>query len=73
MLYRRTCRELSTGGPRLIELEVGGVKVDAVALEAIGRLALAARRHGCGVRLHGADEALWELLDLAGVRDVVLQ
>ncbi len=57
----------------MIELDVGHIEVDAVALDAIGRLALAARRHGCRVRLHGADAALWELLELAGLRDVVLQ
>ncbi len=73
MLYRRTCLELSRGGPRLIELEVGHVEADAVALDAIGRLALAARRHGCSVRLHGADERLWQLLELSGLRDVVRQ
>jgi ABC-type transporter Mla MlaB component len=72
-LYQRTCLELSRGGPRLIELDVSHIEVDAVALEAIGRLALAARRHGSNVRLRGAGDALWELLDLAGLRDVVLQ
>jgi ABC-type transporter Mla MlaB component len=72
LLYRRTCAELLRGGPRPIELEVAHIEVDAVAIEAIGRLALAARRHGCSVTLHGADAALCELLDLAGLRDVVL-
>jgi len=71
-LYKRTCLELSRDGPRHIEVDVGHVQIDAVALEAIGRLALAARRHGCSVSLQGADDALWELLDLAGLRDVVL-
>jgi ABC-type transporter Mla MlaB component len=73
VLFRRTCLELSRGGPRLIELEVGHVESDAVALDAIGRLALAARRHGCSVRLHGADDTLWQLLELSGLRDVVRQ
>jgi ABC-type transporter Mla MlaB component len=72
-LYRRTCIELSRGVPGLIELEVAHIQADAVAMDAIGRLALAARRHGCSIRLHGADEALWELLELAGLRDVVVQ
>jgi ABC-type transporter Mla MlaB component len=72
-LYRRTYIALAQSRPRLIELEVGRVEVDAVALEAIGRLALAARRHGCTVRVHGGDDALWELLGLAGLLDVVLQ
>lgn len=70
-LYKRTCVELSRGGPRLIELDVSHVEVNAVALDAIGRLVLAARRHGCSVRLHGADGAVWALLELAGLRDVV--
>jgi len=73
LLYRRTCAELSRGGPRLIELQLGHAELDAVALDAIARLALAARRHGCGVRLHGADDTIKELLDLAGLRDVVVQ
>lgn len=72
-LYRRTCAELSRGSPRVVELEVGNIEIDAVALEAIGRLALAARRHRCTVRLSGAGDTLWELLELAGLRDVVLQ
>jgi hypothetical protein len=54
----------------VLELEVSGVSADAVALDALARLALAARRHGCKIRLRGAGADLWSLIDLSGLRDV---
>jgi ABC-type transporter Mla MlaB component len=69
-LYARACAQLALGGHRALELEVSEVRADAVALDALARLALAARRHGCRIRLRGAGPELWGLIDLAGLRDV---
>jgi anti-anti-sigma regulatory factor len=44
---------------------------DLRALDELCRLAVAARRLGCRVHLTGTDPELRELLDLAGVGDVL--
>jgi ABC-type transporter Mla MlaB component len=55
-----------------IVCDVGGlVDPDAVAVEALARLQLAALRLGRHVRVVHAHEDLLELLDLMGLRDVV--
>ncbi len=69
-LYARACARLAEGRHLVVELEVSGVTADAVALDALARLALVARRHGCRVRLRGADADLWGLIDLSGLREV---
>ena len=69
-LYARACAGLAGGGHGVLELEVSRVSADAVALDALARLALAARRHGCRVHLRGADPDLWRLIDLSGLRGV---
>jgi hypothetical protein len=44
---------------------------DLAAIDELVRLQLAARRLGCSIRLRDASGYLWELLDLAGLTDVV--
>ncbi len=44
---------------------------DLAAVDELCRLAVAARRLGCRVRLTDVDPALAELLELAGVGDLV--
>ena len=51
--------------------DVSGVEVDAVTIEALARLQLAARRHGCRVRLCGASSELLALVDFMGLTDVL--
>jgi ABC-type transporter Mla MlaB component len=70
-IYARACAQLAAGRHGLLEVDVARVRTDAVAVDAIGRLALAARRHNCPVRLRGAGEALYDLLALSGLRDVL--
>ena len=70
-LYARACARLAEGEHRVLELEVAGVTADAVAVDALARLALAARRHGCRVRVLGAGAELWALIELSGLRDVL--
>ncbi len=51
---------------------VDGVAADAVTVDALARLQLAASRHGCEVRVRGASRELLELLALMGLSDVVV-
>jgi len=71
-LFERTCALLAGEcGCELLLCEANGVDADAVALDALARLALAARRSGCGVRLRGASPELLGLVALAGLGDVL--
>ncbi len=72
-LYRRTCALLRAGpAPAFLLCDVRGVAADAVALDALARLALAARREGAGVRLRGLSPELRGLVALAGLAGVLL-
>lgn len=51
--------------------DVRGVEPDAVTVEALARLQLAARRHGCRVRLLHASRELLDLVAFMGLRDVL--
>ena len=51
--------------------DVGGVAADAVTVDALARLQLAARRHGCGCRLRGASDELRGLVAFMGLADVL--
>ena len=50
-----------------------GVAADAVAVDALARLQLTARRLGCRLRLRHASQDLHELLAFTGLADVVAQ
>jgi ABC-type transporter Mla MlaB component len=69
-LYARVCRLLSTNAGKVIVCDVNGVRSDAVAVEALARLRLGAKRHGCRVRLRGASGELLELLAFMGLANV---
>jgi ABC-type transporter Mla MlaB component len=62
---------METSGARVAVCHVDGVAPDAVTVDALARLQLAARRHGCQVRLRGASEELCELVAFMGLRDVL--
>ena len=51
--------------------DVDGVSADAVCVDALARLQLAARRHRCQVRLRGCSPELRELVGFMGLRDVL--
>ena len=70
-LCDRVCALLSESGALVARCDVGGVDVDAVTVDALARLQLAARRHGCQVRLRNASAELVELVDFMGLRDVL--
>lgn len=71
-LFERTCALLAGTQAELLLCEVAGVQADAVAVEALARLALAARRNSCAVRLHGASVQLRGLVCLCGLDDVLI-
>ena len=70
-LFERTCALLEASHASILRCEVAGVCADAVAVDALARLALVARRRGCAVRLCGASEELLALVALLGLADVL--
>jgi ABC-type transporter Mla MlaB component len=71
-LFGRTCALLAGCASDELRCEVTGIAADAVAVDALARLALAARRNGCSVRLCGASQDLRALVAFAGL-DAVLR
>jgi len=70
-LCRRVSRVLATSDAEVAVCDVGGVDVDAVTIDALARLQLAARRYGCRVRLCNASDELLELREFMGLTDVL--
>src|SRR5439155_6797524 len=70
-LCDRVCGLLEEGSAGVALCDVSGVDPDAVTVDALARLQLAARRHGCRVRLRHAGAELLELVDFMGLRDVL--
>ncbi len=54
-----------------VACDVAGAAPDAVTVDALARLQLAAMRVGCAVRLQGASEPLLELVELMGLSNVL--
>ena len=71
-LCARVCALLDTSRAAVVFCDVSGVEPDAVAVDALARLQLAARRRGCRVRLRGGSSELRELVAFMGLRDVLL-
>lgn len=70
-LCRRVCTLLETSGADVAQCDVSGVDADAVTIDALARLQLAARRNDCLVRLRHASDELLELVAFTGLRDVL--
>jgi len=62
---------LNRSGASVVLCNVTDVSPDAVTVEALARLQLAAGRHGCQVRLRHASDELLELVDFMGLTDVL--
>ena len=69
-LCDRVCVFLTGARAGVVPCDVRGVPPDAVTVDALSRLQLAAQRHGCQVRLRNASAELLALIDLMGLRDV---
>ncbi|MGI8605587.1 MAG: STAS domain-containing protein [Gaiellaceae bacterium] len=70
-LCARVCALLTQSDADFALCDVAGVAPDAVTADALARFQLAARRHGCQVRLHHASDELLDLLAFMGLRDVL--
>src|SRR5262245_17332350 len=71
-LCDRVCTLLSAAGHvEVAHCDVSGVGVDVVTVDALARLQLAARRHGCVVRLRNASDELRDLVAFMGLADVL--
>ena len=70
-LCERVCDLLATSGAGLAFCDVRGVEPDAVTVDALARLQLAARGYGCKVRLRHASDELTQLVAFMGLDDVL--
>ena len=70
-LCDRAGRLFLASGDRIVRCDVRDIDVDAVTVDALARLQLAARRHGCQIRLWGASERLRDLVAFMGLEDVL--
>jgi ABC-type transporter Mla MlaB component len=62
---------LEQTGARVACCNVGAARPDAITVDALARLQLAARRGGCRLRLEGASPELLQLLDFMGLRGCI--
>ena len=70
-LCNRVCALLEAGRAATAVCDVRGVDPDAVRVDALARLQLAAGRHGCQVRLRHASSELRALVTFMGLQDVL--
>jgi ABC-type transporter Mla MlaB component len=70
-LCERVCTLLEGSRAAVALCDVCGVEPDAVTVDALARLQVAARRHGCQVRLRHASNELRELVSFMGLADVL--
>jgi ABC-type transporter Mla MlaB component len=70
-LCKRICALFEAAGPGPAVCDCGDVPADAVTVDALARLQLAARRYGCVVRLRGASPELRALVDFMGLTEVL--
>src|SRR5436305_7161381 len=70
-LFARVCTQLAMEEPRVVVCDVSGCEPDLVALAALTRLQLAARRRGCEIRLAGAGGEMLALVAFLGLREAL--
>jgi ABC-type transporter Mla MlaB component len=70
-LYTRVCAQLAAARGGTLVCDVVEVAADVVAVEALARLQLGARRHGCRVLIANAPVELDELIQLCGLVGVL--
>jgi ABC-type transporter Mla MlaB component len=71
-LCDRVCALLASNDAEEAICDVSGVGVDVVTVDALARLQLAARRHGCRIRLCGsASPELLALVEFMGLTEVL--
>jgi ABC-type transporter Mla MlaB component len=70
-LCDRVCALLDGSEAAVVTCDVCGINPDAVTVDALARLQLAAKRHGCQVRLRHASAELRSLVAFMGLADVL--
>jgi ABC-type transporter Mla MlaB component len=70
-LCQRVCAVLRASRARVAFCDVKGVEPDAVTVDALARLQLAAQRYGCRVRLCNASAELLDLVEFMGLENVL--
>ncbi len=70
-LCARVGKLLEGSGAGVAYCEVGTIAPDAVTVDALARLQLAAQRFGCRVHLSDASPELQALVELMGLSDVL--
>jgi ABC-type transporter Mla MlaB component len=70
-LCDRVCALLTDSGASIAVCDVRRVEPDAVTVDALARLQLAARRHGCEVRLLHGSAPLCQLVEFMGLTNVL--
>ena len=70
-LCARVCVLLERSEADIAFCDVSGVDSDAVTVEALARLQLAARRNGCRIWLCNPSAELRDLVEFMGLRDVL--
>jgi ABC-type transporter Mla MlaB component len=70
-LCDRVCALFEQSAAGVMLCDVGSVQPDAVTVDALARLQLAAGRYGCQVRLRNASDELLELVAFMGLLDVL--
>ena len=70
-LCDQVCALLDRTDADIALCDVTEIESDAVSVDALARLQLAARRRGCQARVRGASSELLDLLAFMGLRDVL--
>jgi ABC-type transporter Mla MlaB component len=70
-LCGRVCALLEQSGAGIAYCDVAGVEPDAVTVDALARLQLAAQRQGCQIRLRHASDDLLDVVAFMGLADVL--
>ena len=70
-LCERVCAVLGETTASVVLCDVCGVEPDAVTVDALCRLQLAAQRNRCGIRLRNASDELRRLVDFMGLTEVL--
>ena len=70
-LCDRICALLGESDGDIVVCDVARVDADAVTVDALARLRLAATRYGCRVRMLNASQELVELVEFMGLENVL--
>jgi hypothetical protein len=71
-LCDRLCALIASDNATNAWCDVSGLEPDAVAVDALARIRLAALRFGCAVRVRGCSVELSALVQFMGLREILL-